>query len=92
MRAGLVGVSGIVVTLIPDFAAIMGLIGSTCCMLLALILPAYFHLCIFGSRLTKAEKCFDYFVIGLGLAGSVLGLQDALERIMSNSPDSADGI
>jgi hypothetical protein len=41
MRACLVWISAIIVIAVPDFAAIMGLIGSTCCMLLALILPGF---------------------------------------------------
>jgi amino acid permease len=90
MRACLVGLSGLVVVAIPDFAAIMGLIGSTCCMLLALILPGYFHLKIFGNRLTLAERCFDYFVVGLGMVGFILGTHDAIERILSADP-SEDG-
>jgi hypothetical protein len=33
---------------IPDFAAIMGLIGSTCCMLLALMMPGLIHVIFSG--------------------------------------------
>jgi hypothetical protein len=41
---------------IPDFASIMGLIGSTCCMLLALIMPGLLHLHYFkGYALPTLE-------------------------------------
>ena len=76
-----------VVIAIPDFAVVMGLIGSTCCMLLALILPGYFHLKIFGRRLTLCQRCFDYLLIFLGVCGSILGTRDAVNRILH--PDDA---
>ncbi|EGD75796.1 hypothetical protein PTSG_07915 [Salpingoeca rosetta] len=41
LRWGLVVISGLVVLAVPDFANIMGLIGSTCCMLLALIMQTF---------------------------------------------------
>eukprot|EP00041_Stephanoeca_diplocostata_P022725 m.544669 g.544669 ORF g.544669 m.544669 type:complete len:283 (+) comp22140_c0_seq2:123-971(+) len=87
LRSGLVGLSGIIVLAIPDFATIMGLIGSTCCMLLALILPGIFHLRIYAGKLSLYDRMFDYGIIALGVTGSILGSIDALERIFSAATD-----
>jgi len=88
LRCSLVLVTVFFVILIPDFAIIMGLIGSSCCMLLALILPGLIHLELFKSNLTTTEKMFDYVIIGLGCTGSVLGLQDAIARIIHYHSDA----
>jgi len=81
IRIGLVMTSVIFTLAIPDFAIIMGLIGSSCCMLLALILPGLFHLKLFKSKLTTLDTIFDVCIVVLGIVGSILGMGDALERI-----------
>ena len=47
IRSVLVLVTGIVVAIIPNFSTLMALVGSSCCTLLAFILPAVFHLKLF---------------------------------------------
>ena len=44
LRLLLVGTSGLVVVMIPNFANLMAIIGGTCCTLLAFILPGLFHM------------------------------------------------
>eukprot|EP00039_Didymoeca_costata_P004251 m.72225 g.72225 ORF g.72225 m.72225 type:complete len:431 (+) comp12311_c0_seq2:357-1649(+) len=85
LRACLVAATGIVVVCIPDFAIIMGLIGSTCCMVLGLIMPALNHLAIFKTKLTRIQIFWDILIILLGCIGSMLGTRDALLRIFSPS-------
>ncbi|XP_068219838.1 uncharacterized protein [Palaemon carinicauda] len=81
MRLVLVGVTGLVVSAVPNFAILMGLIGATCCTLLAFILPAAFHMSIFKQRLTKRQWYFDVMLIFLGISGSIIGVWDAFNRM-----------
>lgn len=81
MRLILVGMTGVVVNAVPNFAILMSLIGATCCTLLAFILPATFHLSIFRQRLPKRQKYFDIMLIVLGVIGSIVGLWDAFNRM-----------
>jgi proton-coupled amino acid transporter len=74
-------VAALIVLVIPSFSAIMGLIGATCCSLLAFILPGLFHLKLFKGALTKKQIIMDYFLFGLGILGALLGTHDALVRI-----------
>ncbi|KAK7076893.1 hypothetical protein SK128_002407 [Halocaridina rubra] len=86
MRLLLVCVTGLVVSAVPNFAILMGLIGATCCTLLAFILPAAFHMCIFKQRLTKKQWYFDAMLIFLGVTGSIIGVWDAFNRIHEHDP------
>lgn len=81
LRMVLVGLTGLVVSAVPNFGILISLIGATCCTLLAFILPAAFHLSIFRQRLTKRQWYFDMFLVVLGIIGSVVGLWDAFNRM-----------
>jgi len=74
-------VTSLIVLLIPSFSAMMGLIGATCCSLLAFILPALFHQKLFQGVNTQAQTSLNYFLIFLGIVGCMLGTHDALVRI-----------
>ena len=71
LRFLLVNVTGVIVLAIPNFATLMGLIGATCCTMIAFTLPGLFHLKICGSNLTRMQKLFDVFLIFLGFIGWV---------------------
>ena len=47
LRIGLVILSGLIVVVIPNFSTLMALIGSSCCTLLAFIMPGIFHYVLF---------------------------------------------
>lgn len=81
LRAGMVLISVVTVTIITDFSTIMVLIGATCCSLLAFILPALTHLRIFRSRLTKMNKIEDYTILVFGIIGTLIGSVDAAKRL-----------
>lgn len=89
LRTSLVALSGFMVLLIPDFAAIMGLIGSTCCMLLGLIMPGLIHLRLFENNLSTLASILDYGIVALGVTGSVIGTNDALTRIFGGGGGDA---
>eukprot|EP00049_Salpingoeca_infusionum_P013451 m.251396 g.251396 ORF g.251396 m.251396 type:complete len:179 (-) comp15449_c1_seq7:1685-2221(-) len=92
MRAGLVSTAGIVALLVPDFAIIMGFIGSTCCMLLALIMPALLHLRYFRKKLSTFQLLFDYYVLALGIVCMVSGTLDAFQRLFASDSDDASNM
>eukprot|EP00043_Microstomoeca_roanoka_P029830 m.23414 g.23414 ORF g.23414 m.23414 type:complete len:416 (-) comp9490_c0_seq3:2088-3335(-) len=84
LRSGLVLSAGLVVLAVPDFANIMGLIGSTCCMLLALILPPLIHIKLLRNKLKWKDYALDGLMLALGSIGLVLGTADALRRIAAH--------
>jgi len=86
LRAVMVTITGLVVLLIPSFSNLMLVIGAGICSPLAFILPALFHLKIFGSTLSKKKKLLDYILIIIGIFASIIGGLDALKRIGFSSP------
>ncbi|XP_048589436.1 amino acid transporter AVT3B isoform X2 [Nematostella vectensis] len=85
LRGLMVIITGIVVLGIPDFSMLMALVGSSCCTLLAFILPALFHLQIFKGELSICAKLLDFILILLGVVGTVIGMRDVISRMMSPS-------
>ncbi|XP_028412726.1 amino acid transporter AVT3A-like [Dendronephthya gigantea] len=83
VRSSLVLLTLVIVLTIPSFSTLMALIGSSCCILLAFILPGLFHLRIFKGELTIYQKILDYFLILLGIVTGCLGTRDAVERLFS---------
>ncbi|CAB4019596.1 amino acid transporter AVT3B isoform X1, partial [Paramuricea clavata] len=83
VRSSLVLLTLVIVISIPSFSTLMALIGSSCCILLAFILPGLFHLRIFNEELTIYQKIWDYFLILLGIVAGCMGTRDAVERLLS---------
>ncbi|XP_035681213.1 amino acid transporter AVT3B-like isoform X3 [Branchiostoma floridae] len=92
LRACLVLTTGMVVLLIPSFSTIMSLLGSTCCALLAFILPGLFHMRIHRESISKCHYALDVFFIVLGVVGSVVGTMDALQRMLPKSSATDGGM
>lgn len=86
LRFALVATTGLVVVLVSSFADLMALVGATCCMLLAFILPGYFHLRLHRSQVTRSEMMLDCFIIFLGVMGAAVGTLDTLSR-MAHRPE-----
>ena len=57
--------------LVPDFDRIMSLMGAVACFTICIMLPAAFHLKLFGDQLTKWEKSRDWALI---VISGILGL------------------
>lgn len=51
--------------LVPDFDRIMSLLGAVACFTICIILPAAFHLKLFGPELTRWQKAVDWTLIGV---------------------------
>lgn len=63
VRIGCVIVFVILAILVPDFDRIMSLLGAVACFTICLILPAAFHLKLFGKELSRWEKFRDWTLI-----------------------------
>ncbi|CAH1776436.1 unnamed protein product [Owenia fusiformis] len=88
LRFSIVSLTGIIVLLVPNFANLMALVGAGCCTLLAFILPGIFHLKIFQGALTKWSWTLDVCIIVIGIVGTIIGLQDAIQRLFTPNGDS----
>ena len=55
----------ILAILVPDFDRIMSLLGAVACFTICIILPAAFHLKLFGSELSKTQKARDWILIAI---------------------------
>jgi proton-coupled amino acid transporter len=84
IRVGLVAATGITVILVPRFADLMALVGSTCCTLLAFIMPGLCHLILFGKSSDAQARRLDYVLIGTGVIGAILGTYDAIVNILQH--------
>ncbi|XP_070197202.1 uncharacterized protein [Littorina saxatilis] len=73
--------TGFVVLAVPNFANLMALVGASCCTLLAFILPGIFHMNVFRGCLTRSQKWLDWFLICVGVCGTIVGTMDALKRL-----------
>ncbi|XP_075240567.1 uncharacterized protein LOC142336005 [Convolutriloba macropyga] len=82
LRCGLVCVTGLIVVAIPNFSVLMALVGSTCCTLLAFILPAVFHLYLFQDESSVSQLTLDYVLIFIGVLGALMGTWDAICRLI----------
>ncbi|XP_076468194.1 uncharacterized protein LOC143299009 [Babylonia areolata] len=87
LRFCLVVLTGFVVLAVPNFANLMALVGSSCCTLLAFILPGIFHMNIFRGSLTRSQLMLDWMLVVIGVCGTVIGTMDALKRL-TEMPDS----
>jgi len=81
MRMLLVICTGAIVMIIPDFGNLMAFIGATCCIWLAFILPAVFHMKICARTMSSLDKVIDYVIIGMGIVGTIVGMIDAIRRM-----------
>ncbi|XP_063729407.1 uncharacterized protein LOC134857014 isoform X2 [Symsagittifera roscoffensis] len=81
LRCSLVCVTGVIVIAIPNFSVLMALVGSTCCTLLAFILPAIFHLYLFHEETSICQLALNYSLIFIGTLGALMGTWDALCRL-----------
>ncbi|KAF8651867.1 hypothetical protein HU200_063114 [Digitaria exilis] len=85
LRWILVVVVGLLAMLVPNFADFLSLVGSSVCVLLGFVLPAAFHLKVFGAEVGWAGVLADVAVIVIGTALAVSGTWTSLVQIFSSS-------
>ncbi|CAI5711876.1 unnamed protein product [Peronospora destructor] len=73
LRTGIVLVTAVIAAGIPDFGWFISFVGSTCCSLLAFILPAFFHLCLFCDEPpTRTNRLRQVFLCAMMVLGFVM--------------------
>lgn len=72
-RAIVVVLLAFIASFVPEFGVFASFVGSTLCAMLSFVLPAIFHLKIFGSSLRIWQKALDFFVLICGLLFAVYG-------------------
>lgn len=77
-RAIVVMVLAVLASYVPGFAVFASLVGSTVCALISFVLPATFHLTLFGSSLQFWQKTLDFFILLCGLLFAVYGTYNAI--------------
>eukprot|EP01063_Lacrimia_lanifica_P019972 TRINITY_DN27367_c0_g1_i1.p1 TRINITY_DN27367_c0_g1~~TRINITY_DN27367_c0_g1_i1.p1 ORF type:complete len:439 (+),score=144.24 TRINITY_DN27367_c0_g1_i1:52-1317(+) len=78
-RFAIICFSAFIASTVPSFSAFLGLVGSSTCALLALILPAAFSLKL--QEVTPLNAAREGSVVVMGIIAAALGTQDALETI-----------
>eukprot|EP00756_Hemistasia_phaeocysticola_P060476 Hpha_TRINITY_DN4063_c0_g1::TRINITY_DN4063_c0_g1_i1::g.63798::m.63798/K14209/SLC36A, PAT; solute carrier family 36 (proton-coupled amino acid transporter) len=81
LRFAIVTFTALVAIAVPSFSVFISLVGSSCCALLAFILPAIFSLKIQGIRPHTLVR--ESVVIVMGLLGAVIGTYEALQNVMT---------
>ncbi|KAK4272637.1 hypothetical protein QN277_021161 [Acacia crassicarpa] len=72
-RAILVAGLAVVAMYVPAFGVFASLVGSTVSALIAFVLPATFHLKLFGSSLLLWQKALDFILVFVGSVFAVYG-------------------
>lgn len=86
LRAGIVLLTAVIAAGVPDFGRFISFIGSTCCSLLAFILPAFFHLRLFSDEpATCGNRLHQLFLCAMMLLGCAMlgaGVFEAIESVL----------
>ncbi|KAJ7971370.1 putative Amino acid transporter [Quillaja saponaria] len=72
-RAVLVVLLALLASCVPQFGVFASLVGSTVCALISFVLPATFHLRLFGSSLHLWQKLLDSVILSFGLLFAAYG-------------------
>lgn len=72
-RATLVVCLAVLASCVPGFGVFASLVGSTLCALISFVLPATFHLILFGSSLHFWQGALDFLILSCGLIFAAYG-------------------
>lgn len=81
MRWVLVLAVSLVAMFVPNFADFLSLVGSSVCCLLGFVLPALFHLKVFGSEMSWGTAAADVAILVVGVVFAVSGTWSSLQQI-----------
>jgi proton-coupled amino acid transporter len=87
VRIGVVVLTAVVAYTTPDFGDYLSLVGSSLCIILAFLLPCYFHLALFGKELSWYERAFNYFLIVGGTLFGIVGTVQSFESLMTSEEE-----
>ncbi|KAM0838409.1 hypothetical protein ACQ4PT_060989 [Festuca glaucescens] len=85
LRWALVAAVGLAAMLVPNFTDFLALVGSSVCVLLGFVLPATFHLKVFGAEMGWLRVLSDALLVVLGLVLAVFGTYSSLVQIFHSS-------
>lgn len=83
LRWVLIVIVSLVATSVPNFTDFLSLVGSSVCILLGFVIPALFHLKVFGDELSWSVVTSDIAIVIVGLVFAVSGTWTSLQEIMS---------
>ncbi|GAB2224458.1 hypothetical protein Droror1_Dr00005219 [Drosera rotundifolia] len=73
----------LVAMLVPNFADFLSLVGSSVCVALGFVLPAFFHLLVFKEEMGKGGMVLDGAIVVIGIMLGVSGTWTALMEIFA---------
>ncbi|XP_020592721.1 amino acid transporter ANTL3-like [Phalaenopsis equestris] len=82
LRWGLVLSVSLVTLLVPNFTDFLSLVGSSVCCILGFVLPAAFHLKVFGSEMSWIAVVSDAAIIVIGVFFTVSGTYSTVMEIL----------
>lgn len=85
LRWLLVAAVALAAMLVPNFTDFLALVGSSVCVLLGFVLPATFHLKVFGAEMGWLAVLSDALLVVLGLVLAVFGTYSSLVQIFHSS-------
>jgi len=85
IRAAIVCSVAFVAASVPGFGDFISLIGSLCCGLLAFVIPATCHLCLFNNELSRMDKLTSWCLICFGVTASAFGTWDSIRSMVGGS-------
>ena len=88
LRATVVLTTACVAYAVPDFGEYLSLVGSSICTILGFLLPAYFHLRVFGAELAAWEYALNLFLL---VGGSLFAIMGTLQSMSNMAAASAEG-
>ncbi|GAB4848378.1 Amino acid transporter avt3a [Ancistrocladus abbreviatus] len=83
LRWAMVMLVSLVALLVPNFADFLSLVGSSVCIALAFVLPAFFHLLVYKGEMGRAGLMVDGAIVTLGIVLGVSGTWTALREIFA---------
>jgi hypothetical protein len=88
-RASLMGIAGLLATVVPNFGLCIALIGAVTTMLISLIAPALLWVAVQHSLqdLRSWHIVLSVLLVCLGLVGMAVGLRGALESLSGSGDD-----
>lgn len=78
IRVGLVMFAGVVALSVPDFGLFISLVGSSCCSILAFIMPAFIHYKVCRDDISSCSIAIDWFIVAFGIFAAVISTRQAV--------------
>ena len=84
MRSATVILCGVLACAIPNFAVVMGFMGSLTLSLLTFIFPSVFYMRLYRAQLGRAATAGLSFIACMGVVGGLTGIWSTIELMRSS--------